>query len=96
MTQFAQRRTSSLAVASLCLGIGSWILIPIVGAIAAVITGHMARKEIREKPSELEGDGLAIAGLVTGYANLVLSCFAALFMIVVFGGLAAAAAAGQQ
>ena len=94
MTPYGAKRTSSLAVASLCLGIGSWVLLPFVGAIAAVILGHMARTEIAKNPSQIEGDGLAIGGLVTGYANLALSCIGGLIFLLVFGGIFAAAAAG--
>jgi hypothetical protein len=30
------------------MGIIGWVLLPLVGSIIAVITGHMAKKEIRE------------------------------------------------
>jgi hypothetical protein len=61
-------RTSSTAVISLCCGIGSWVLVPFLLAIVAIVTGHMARAEIRREPQQ--GDGMAIAGLVLGYLNL--------------------------
>ena len=41
------RQTSSLAVVSLVSGILGWSLLPLIGSIAAIITGHMARAEIR-------------------------------------------------
>lgn len=62
--------TSSLSITSLIMGILGWTLVPIVGGIIAVITGHMAKKEIRESSGLLAGDGMATAGLVLGYANL--------------------------
>ena len=58
------RQTSALAVVSLVAGVLGWTLLPFLGSIAAVVTGHMARSEIRRAPDRLEGDGLAIAGLV--------------------------------
>ena len=65
--------TSGTAVASLVLGILSWILLPFIGAVIAVILGHVARAEIRRAPrGAIEGDGLAIAGLVLGYAQIAL------------------------
>ncbi len=66
-------RTSTLAVVSLVFGILSWCLLPFIGAIVAIICGHMARSEIRLAPvdARLEGDGLAIAGLVLGYVHLL-------------------------
>jgi thiol:disulfide interchange protein len=66
--------TSSLAVVSLIFGILSWCLLPFIGAIVAIVCGHMARSEIRRAPaSSMEGDGMAIAGLVLGYVHIVLA-----------------------
>ncbi|MDE3073118.1 MAG: DUF4190 domain-containing protein [Pseudomonadota bacterium] len=66
--------TSSLAVVSLVFGILAWCALPFVGAIVAVICGHLARSEIRHAHADnrLEGDGMAVAGLLLGYAQLVL------------------------
>ncbi|GAB3727874.1 hypothetical protein GCM10028794_00850 [Silanimonas algicola] len=86
------RRTSSLAVVSLVAGLLGWTFAPWLGSIIAIITGHMARAEIRRDPSALEGDGLAVAGLVLGWAMVLLSVLAVLAVILFFGGLAAIAA----
>ena len=78
--------TSTLSLASLMMGILSWIFLPVVGGIIAVITGHMAKKEIRQSDGLLGGDGLATAGLVLGYSNLALGlcgCLIVLFMVLV-------------
>jgi hypothetical protein len=88
----AVRRTSSLAVVSLVAGLLGWTLAPWLGSIIAIITGHMARAEIRRDPAGLEGDGLAIAGLVLGWAMVLLSLFTVLAVVLFFGGLAALAA----
>ena len=61
---------SSMAVVSLVAGILGWTFIPLLGSIVAVITGHMAKKEIRESGGRLGGDGLATAGLILGYVSL--------------------------
>ena len=37
------------------MGIASWTVLPFVASIVAIITGHMARAEIRRRPHELEG-----------------------------------------
>jgi hypothetical protein len=66
-------RTSTMAIVSLILGALSWVMLPVVGAIAAVITGHMAKKEIRESGGWLTGDGLATGGLILGYVHLGLA-----------------------
>ena len=62
--------TSPLAIASLATGIATWLILPLVGAIAAVVTGHLAKKQIRRDPERVTGTGLATAGLVLGYAQL--------------------------
>ena len=62
--------TSTLAIVSLISGIVSWFLIPFIAAIAAVITGHMAKNEIRKSNGMLSGNGMATAGLVLGYVQL--------------------------
>jgi len=62
-------RIPTLAVCSLVFGI-VWLLG--FGSLIAVITGHLARARIREKPGVLRGMGLAMAGLVLGYMGLVI------------------------
>jgi hypothetical protein len=83
------RQTSALAIVSLVAGLLGWTLLPWLGSLAAVITGHMARAEIRRSPATLEGDGLAVAGLVLGWAMIIISVLAILAVILFFGGLAA-------
>lgn len=78
------------------MGIVGWVLIPIVGGIIAVITGHMAKKEIRESRGLLGGDGLATAGLVLGYSNLALGLCACLLIILFPALLAGLWAFGDQ
>ena len=63
---------SGLAVASMVVGILSWLIFPFIGAIIAIVTGHMARREIRESDGALTGSGMATAGLVLGYVQIVL------------------------
>src|SRR5688572_29243898 len=38
---------STAAVVSLIFGILSWVMLPVIGPIVAVVAGHMARAEIR-------------------------------------------------
>ncbi|MEP7187111.1 MAG: DUF4190 domain-containing protein [Rhodanobacter sp.] len=81
--------TSSLAVVSLIFGILGWTLLPFIGAIVAIICGHLARSEIRRSHLDhrAEGDGMAVAGLVLGYSQLILTVLA-IFMfiaVLVFG-----------
>ena len=75
--------TSSLAVVSLVFGILAWCVLPFVGAIVAIICGHLARGEIRHSSPDQrqDGDGMAVAGLVLGYAQLAL-CLLAMFLLI--------------
>lgn len=82
------RQTSTLAIVSLVAGLLGWTMLPMVGCIAAIITGHMARAEIRREPERLEGDGLAIAGLILGWLGIALSVLVVVAIFMFFGGLA--------
>jgi len=75
-------RTSGTAIASLIFGIVAWFGLPIIGALVAVICGHIARAEIRRMPpGTIEGDGMAIAGLILGYLQLVIGLLLVLLFI---------------
>jgi uncharacterized membrane protein YozB (DUF420 family) len=67
------KQTSSLAVVSLVLGIASYFVIPVIGAIGAIITGNMARKEIRQNQGALTGEGMARWGTILGWIHIGLS-----------------------
>ena len=83
------KETSPLAIVSLVSGILGWTLLPWLGSIVAIITGHMARSEIRANPATKEGDGLALAGLIMGWAMIALSILTILVIMLFFGGLLA-------
>src|SRR5687767_12199519 len=83
------RQTNTLALVSLISGILGWTLLPWLGSLVAVITGHMARAELRRTPDTQEGDGLAIGGLVLGWSMIGLSVLVILLILLFFGGLLA-------
>ena len=56
-------RTNGMAIAALACGIGGFFVFP--ASFAAVVLGHIARREIRRTGEA--GDGMATAGLVLGY-----------------------------
>jgi hypothetical protein len=62
-------RTCGLAIASLVFA-----LIGPIGSLPAVICGHIALRKIRKEAS-VKGFGLALAGLLIGYAVLAFSIF---------------------
>ena len=70
---YATKQTSGMAIASLIMGILGWTLLPWLGSLLALLFGYMARSEIRQRPDELEGDGLAVAGLVLGWLMIGVS-----------------------
>lgn len=78
-------QTEPLAIWSLVLslvGLLSFCCGPAFG-IGAVVCGHLALSKIKAKP-ELEGRGLALAGLIIGYFAAV----SWLLYLIFFGGLA--------
>ncbi len=79
--------TCSLATISLVAGIASWVILPGIGAIVAVITGHMAKNRIRDSMGRLTGDGLATAGLVLGYVQIGLSICGICAAVLYFAGM---------
>ena len=83
----AKSHTSGLAIASLCLGIGSIILCGIVLGIPAVICGHLALGEIKRSDPKLEGKTMAIIGLVTGYLS-ILASVGMIFFFLLLGNVA--------
>jgi hypothetical protein len=63
-----------MAIAALACGIGGFFVFP--ASFAAVVLGHIARREIRVTGEG--GSGMATAGLVLGYIG---SAIAALLVI---------------
>ena len=82
----ARPGTNSLAIASLACGIGQAMLW-IFSGIPAIVLGHIARKQIRRTGQD--GGGMALGGLILGYAGVLLS---ALLLIVIFWALPRSAA----
>lgn len=65
-----QPKDSTLALLSMIFGIASYFVIPFIGAIAAVVLGHMGKNEIKKSAGMLKGNGMATAGLILGYVQL--------------------------
>lgn len=72
--------TSTAAIVSLVFGIVGWFGLPLVGAIIAVVAGHMALRAIQRARPQPGGANLATIGLILGYAHLVLG----LVLLIVF------------
>ena len=76
--------TNTLALVSLISGIISWFLVPVIGGVVAVVTGHMAKREIRRTGEQ--GDMLATIGLILGYLHLAVVVLIAGFVLLLFFG----------
>ena len=78
------RSTNGLAIASLITGIAEFVIWPLgfFSAIAAIITGHLARRQIKQTGQQ--GDGLALAGLIMGYIGVVLFPLIVAGMVIIF------------
>ena len=88
MSYPAPRQTRTLAIIALVAGILGWTLLPFLGSLGGIIFGHMARGEIRRSNGQLDGDGLAVTGLVLGWINVMLAVLLVLVIFMFFGGLA--------
>ena len=82
-------RTSPLAIASLATGIAAWFILPLVGAIAAVVTGFLAQNEIRNSGGQLTGSALATAGLVLGWLQIGLIILGVIVAVFAVGAVSA-------
>jgi hypothetical protein len=76
-TPIQSGRTNGLAITSLVLGIVSLPLLSCYGAgipfgIAAVITGLISRNQIKASNGMQSGEGMALAGIITGGVGAVL------------------------
>jgi type IV pilus assembly protein PilA len=67
-SQAPPSENSGKAIASLICGLFMWIF---PAAVAAIILGHVSISEIGRSAGRLKGRGMAIAGLVLGYAGLL-------------------------
>ncbi len=85
----APRPNSGLAITSLICGIAGlalsvllfWAIFPVLISVAAVITGHLALRRLRQTPG-LGGRGMAIAGLITGYVGCALIVFSLVALVI--------------
>jgi hypothetical protein len=75
------RPTNTLAIVSFALGIAGYVVLPFIAGIAAIVTGHMARGQIKQTGEG--GGGFALAGLILGYINVLLSVLAVAIIVVV-------------
>ena len=78
---------STTAIISLIGGIAGWTVLPFLGSIVAIITGHMAKSEIKKGGGMVTGNGMATAGLILGYLSIALGVCLICVLILSFAGL---------
>jgi hypothetical protein len=78
--------THTLAIFSLVLSILGLFppILPLVGPIAGVVTGTIARKEILAHPELYGGEGTALAGMILGWIGIGLALLVCLAMVLGF------------
>lgn len=62
--------TPGKAIASLILSIVGLVLCPYVFSVLALVFGYMARGEIKRSGGGLQGEGLALAGIIIGWGSI--------------------------
>jgi len=79
-------QTNGLAIASLIVSIASFFFCCGLTGIAGAIMGHAARKQIKQQNQA--GDGMALAGIIVGWAGFGIALAAGIFyvvLVVIFG-----------
>lgn len=77
-------KTNGLAIASLVLGVAGFLFLWGIGPLGALVSGVMAKREIRLSNGTQGGGGLASAGIVLGALGLLLAIVA---IVAMTGGL---------
>ena len=76
-----QPRTESKAIVALVCAIGSWVLFPVLPAIAGLLVGNAARRDIRASGGWLTGDGMVTAAKVVAWANIAVTLLGAVLAV---------------
>ncbi|MEV8359414.1 DUF4190 domain-containing protein [Microbacterium sp. NPDC076895] len=81
-------KTNTLAVVSLISSILGVLIVPVIGQIIGIITGHIALQEIRR--TREPGHGLALAGVVIGWVSIALAAIGIVILVAWWSSLAGA------
>ena len=81
------QETNPWAIVSLIASILSWVGLFGLGGIVGLVAGMVARNQIRDSAGRQGGDGLALAGIILGAANVLISCIAVLCVRMAFAGM---------
>ncbi|MBU4199336.1 MAG: DUF4190 domain-containing protein [Verrucomicrobia bacterium] len=78
-----QKKTAGIAITSMVFGILGFVCLGPLGAIPAVICGHIAKSRIKASAGSLNGDGFARAGLILGYVGIGLMIVSIFIMFLI-------------
>ena len=76
-------KSSTYAVVSLVLAIGSFVLCPVILAIAALVVASSADKEIKASNGWITGDGMVKAAKISAWINIALTILVVVVAIIV-------------
>jgi Domain of unknown function (DUF4190) len=75
------QKTNGLAIASLVCSFFFWLYG--VGAVLAIVFGFIARSQIKRSEGNQRGGGMALAGIIIGFAGLVILVVAIIVVVAV-------------
>jgi len=78
-------KTSTYAVVSLVLAIGSFVLCPLILSIAALVVASSASKEIEASNGWITGDGMVKAAKIIAWINIAIVLVGIIGFILLFG-----------
>lgn len=76
-------KTNTLAIVSLVSSLVGVFVIPVIGQIVGIITGHMSLSQIKQTGEG--GRGLGLAGVIIGWVTLGLAILGIILFIASFG-----------
>ena len=79
---------SGWALTSMICGIISMVVIQPITAILALIFGYMALREVKRSSGQVDGHGMAVAGIVMGYIGigftvLLIALYVVYFVVII-------------
>lgn len=82
------RRTESTAVIALICAVGSWLVLPLILAVVALLLARRAESTIASMPEQLSGTGMVTAARVLAWLNLLLVAMIIAFVAAFAGAIA--------
>lgn len=82
VTHYYVARNDDMAVFSLVCAVLSFTFLPLILAIVAIVIGFMSLARINDSGGALKGRGFALAGIIVGFANLVIFALLIIFLVI--------------